>query len=70
MKCTRIGCTCLYIKMGFIRLLGYVTLILGILVLIVAVYVTVNREALALNPMLLGAAAVIAGLLSIKKSGQ
>ncbi len=68
--CTQVGCTFYLKKMSFIRLLGYMTLILGILVLMVAVYVTVEQEALALNPLLLGAAAIIAGLLSIKRSGQ
>lgn len=56
--------------MNFIKMLGIVTLVLGALVLLVAAYVSVQENELALNPLLLGAAAVLAGILSLKKSSQ
>lgn len=40
---------------------------LGAIVVLVAIYVTLDRGQLALNPLLLGAAAIISGLLSLKK---
>lgn len=56
--------------MNYLKLLGIVALLLGVLVLLVATMVSLERMEPAINPLLLGGAAVLTGLLSLKKSKE
>ncbi|MFP4503188.1 MAG: hypothetical protein ACLFOZ_00665 [Cyclobacteriaceae bacterium] len=53
-----------------LRTVGIFALILGMLVLVVASYHSFRLEVLALEPLLLGATAVLAGFISLKKSRE
>jgi len=53
-----------------LKITGVFALVLGLLVLLVATYVTIDRGQWAVNPMILGVAAILAGFLSLKKASK
>jgi hypothetical protein len=56
--------------MNYIKMLGILAMVLGGIVILVATMVSVQRMQLALNPLILGIAACLAGFLSIKKAQE
>lgn len=56
--------------MNYMKMLGVFALTLGSLVILVATIVSLDRMQLALNPFILGVAALLAGFLSFRKSKE
>lgn len=56
--------------MNYVKVLGILAIVLGGLVITVATVVSVERSDLALNPLILGLTACLAGFLSLKKAKE
>ena len=56
--------------MSILKIVGVIALVLGMVVLMVAGFVSLRDQKFALEPFFLGGAAILAGLLSLKKSKE
>ena len=58
------------ICMSILKIVGIIALVLGMVVLMVAGFVSFRDQKFVLEPFFLGGAAILAGLLSLKKSKE
>ncbi|WPP51033.1 hypothetical protein [Catalinimonas niigatensis] len=56
--------------MSYIKVIGWIALILGTLVLMVASYISFSTEQTTIEPFALGASAILAGFICMKKSEE
>lgn len=56
--------------MNWIKSIGFFALALGAIVLLVASYVSITNQQLIIEPYALGVAAILAGLICVKKARE